>query len=228
MRTITRHSMVVEHEGTDYEVPVIIGPVAEWMEPIVSLDGNELKVTYLVLDDDCRDSPLDDYEGAEFRVFDSGHQRNEWIERNITECAMCGYTEGEHEDHFDHEWEHPNPDIAKAQADGRFFWVERYEHGLVRYALTNESSAVDRQWDVAPACAYLVLDDEWFGGDVTTEQLTEVARSLLEEYTSWCNGDVYGIVHTTVDVTTGAEITTDSCWGFIGSDYAEAEARHEH
>jgi hypothetical protein len=155
MRTSTRRYLLVEHDGREYELQYL-GPLAEWFEPLVTAVGDTLHVTYLAVDEDgggWTDGPFADSEGAEFHLFDSGHDRDDWIDR-----------------HGD------DPDIVAAREQGRFFWVERYEHGRVRYALMGESSAVDRQWDVAPACAYLILDTEW-GGD-----LAQIARDLLNDY----------------------------------------------
>ena len=47
----------------------------------------------------------------------------------------------------------------------------------------------------------------------------EMARSLCEQYNSWCNGDVYGVV-TVVYSPTGELVEEDSCWGYVGHEYA--------
>jgi hypothetical protein len=49
-----------------------------------------------------------------------------------------------------HRYTSPN---TREEVEGceHVFLVERYEHGAVVYGLGGESSAVDRQWDVAPA-----------------------------------------------------------------------------
>jgi hypothetical protein len=201
MRTSTRRYLHVAHDGREYELQYL-GPLAEWFEPLVTAVGDTLHVTYLAVDDDgggWTDGPFADSEGAEFHLFDSGHDRDDWIDR-----------------HGD------DPDIVAAREQGRFFWVERYEHGLVRYALMGESSAVDRQWDVAPACAYLILDTEW-GGD-----LAQIARDLLDDYTSWCNGDIYGVCHVQLNIGSGTEITEDCVWGIVGDNRAESEAKATH
>jgi len=209
MKTITRHAIVVEHDGRDYEVPAM-PPVAEWFDPLVTATSTELHVTYLAVDDDAGGwaNPLDDNEGVTYKLFDNGSERNDWVD---------DFSDGS-----------GDPDVAQAMHEHRFFWLERYEHGLVRYALCSESSVVDRRWDVIEGVGWIMLDKEWFGGDATPEQYIEIARALCEEFTSWCNGDVYGVVHVTLDLITGDEIDTESCWGYIGSDYAEACAREEH
>lgn len=48
------------------------------------------------------------------------------------------------------------------------------------------------------------------------------AKSVLDEYQKWCNGEVYGVVIETFDED-GEHIDTESCWGFIGDEYAEEE-----
>lgn len=199
MKLITRHAMVIEHNGREYEIPQP-GDVAEWMDPLVTERDDGLHVSYLAQDWDAQ-NPWEDDEAIEYRIFDRGYERDEWIDAHN---------------------EDPDPDIAKAMADGRFFWLERYEHGLVRYALINESSQVDRRWDVAHGVGYLILDTDWAG------DLTEIARNLCDTYTSWCNGDVYGIVHVRLDPTTGEVLDEESCWGYIGSEYAEQTMKEEH
>ena len=206
MRTINRRSIAVTHGDKDYEIEYHGEPV-EWIDPVVSEVDGKLHVSYLLLDQDSGHmNPWEeDCSGLEeYRIFDSGHQRNEWV---------------------DDQAEYPDPAIVKAQADGRFFWLERYEHGNVRYAINSESSSVDRQWDVAPGVGYIVLDNEW---GVAEHTLAQHARNMCENYTNWCNGDVYGIVRAVVDLETGETLDEDSCWGYIGSDYAEATMKEEH
>lgn len=59
----------------------------------------------------------------------------------------------------------------------------------------------------------------------------ELARNACEEYTPWLNGDCYGFVVATfeniAEVGDDPEwefVSSDECWGFIGSDYAMEEA----
>jgi len=46
------------------------------------------------------------------------------------------------------------------------------------------------------------------------------AENACEQYTSWCNGDCYGVVVVTCNQD-GSMIDSDECWGYIGSEYAE-------
>lgn len=203
MNIITTRSFIVTHDGTDYTVPDTYGCAAEWFDPLVGTDDKgHIIVTYIAQDDSGdHENPWErDDDSITYRIFDNGHQRDQFMDDQI---------------------ENPDAEIFKAQAEGRFFWLERYEHGLVRYALVNESSQTDRQWDVAHGVGYLILDTDWSG------DLTEIARALCEEYTAWCNGECYGIVNVTLDLL-GEQIDEDTCWGYIGSSYAEQEARDQH
>lgn len=53
----------------------------------------------------------------------------------------------------------------------------------------------------------------------------EYCRGVLEEYSAWVNGEVYGVVVYVIDRETGDRIDEHDheCWGFIGSEYAEDE-----
>lgn len=100
----------------------------------------------------------------------------------------------------------------------RSFLVERYEHGLVRYSVAYTGYYPDRRWDVAMGVAVLTLDDQWEGDD-----LEAIANSLLDEYSDWCNGNVYGVVEerfTLDDAGEWIDDDDDAMWGVIGDDAA--------
>ena len=52
------------------------------------------------------------------------------------------------------------------------------------------------------------------------EAARELAKQACESYTSWLNGDCYGIVTERFDEK-GEFQDDDSCWGFVGFDYAK-------
>lgn len=95
------------------------------------------------------------------------------------------------------------------ESDGcKTFTVGRYEHGLVSFCVHGERTYPDMAWDYG------------FGGVIAipndfTNPL-EAATVILEEYTNWCNGDVYNIF--SVDVNDPDNY--DVCGGFIGYDDA--------
>lgn len=53
----------------------------------------------------------------------------------------------------------------------------------------------------------------------------EYCKGVLEEYNSWANGEVYGVVMYVIDRNTGDCISDhdDECWGFLGCSHAEEE-----
>jgi hypothetical protein len=118
-----------------------------------------------------------------------------------------------------HRYTSPN---TREEVEGceHVFLVERYEHGAVVYGLGGESSAVDRQWDVAPA-GLIGLPADFADPE-------GAARGYLNEYTSWCNGVVYLLVRETYVVTTNVQgarmvehVDYDCVGGFIGTEWAK-------
>mgnify|MGYP001560328080 CR=1 FL=1 len=97
--------------------------------------------------------------------------------------------------------------------------------------------AWDGDWDSRPPDGFIyvtrktVLD--WQGGKRITkakiERVRKSLRAVIEEYERWCNGECYGYtLHEITDDEDGEETETeleDSCWGFIGYEYALEEAR---
>lgn len=98
----------------------------------------------------------------------------------------------------------------------RVFIVDVYSHGMDHFSIANTAPYPDRQWDVAPACVLAVP------ADVTNPR--EWAEGVLETYSSWVNGDVWGIV--TYDVAPDGTLNDyDTIHGYIGHENAEAEAK---
>lgn len=119
-------------------------------------------------------------------------------------------------------------EAQQALDDGRAFFFERYEHGLVRYALQGESSAVDRMWDVTGVAGFMRADGDW-GADVDLEQ---AARETLARYTDWCNGSIYCIVEATYTGDVDEEgvhqyVDYECVGGFIGYDEATEAVKGE-
>lgn len=56
------------------------------------------------------------------------------------------------------------------------------------------------------------------------EKADKYAQSCLDEYIKWCNGDAYGCVVEVFQRNEGDswdQVSEDSCWGFLGSEWAE-------
>ena len=65
------------------------------------------------------------------------------------------------------------------------------------------------------------------------ELAVQYAKGVLEEYSNWCNGNVYGCVVELFEQNNGywagaADPDLEhSCWGFIGDDYAKSALKEE-
>jgi hypothetical protein len=119
-------------------------------------------------------------------------------------------------DRFDGDLEAVQDYLADNQ--GRAFLVECYQHGQDIYALKGSERAnrfPDRRWDVGVAGIITVPTD------VPDDQARGYAAGVMESYTSYVNGDCYGIVELTIDPT-GKVLDEDACWGYLGYDYATA------
>lgn len=102
--------------------------------------------------------------------------------------------------------------------EGHAFLVECYSHGLDSYSLVADGKFYpDRQWDVGIA-GIITLGDDWTNP-------REAAASIMESYTSWCNGDVYGIVERVLHSDGTVDDDGDECWGYLGYEYAVDEAK---
>lgn len=55
----------------------------------------------------------------------------------------------------------------------------------------------------------------------------ELAQEALDSYNSWCAGDCWGVVVETFEICNGEakQLTEDSCFGYVGSEFAESELR---
>lgn len=107
-------------------------------------------------------------------------------------------------------------EMVELVGEDRVFIVEVYSHGLESFSIAGTGLYPDRRWDVAPACVLAVPPD------VTNPR--EWAEGLLQTYTSWVNGDVWGIVSNRV-CKSGRVWGDDAVWGIIGREYAEQEAK---
>jgi hypothetical protein len=58
----------------------------------------------------------------------------------------------------------------------------------------------------------------------------DYAKNVCQEYASWCEGDVWGIVVETfrLEGDHWEPIDSDSCWGFIGTDWAKQALKEEY
>lgn len=98
-------------------------------------------------------------------------------------------------------------------------------------------------WDTARGGAVWVPDacliediESHAEGEARRERVEELARQACEEYTSWCNGDCYGVIVEKfvqngvddLDEPVWEQVEEiENCWGFIGYQYAMKEMEAE-
>jgi hypothetical protein len=96
--------------------------------------------------------------------------------------------------------------------------VHMIDHSGVCYRLGQDSGTCGLM--VATNEALEIRGGKEWAATITDEQLEEWMAGEIDEYSKWANGECYGYV--TRDVN-GVEV--DSCWGLIGYECAEEEAK---
>lgn len=106
-------------------------------------------------------------------------------------------------------------EMVEAVGADHVFIVDVYAHGSEHFSRANTANYPDRQWDVAPACILAVPPD--------ATNPAEYADGVLDVFSKWANGDVWGVIHNYVKAD-GTVVDDDSCYGFIGYKCAEKAA----
>lgn len=115
----------------------------------------------------------------------------------------------------------PEEALTFAKEKGyKVFSLWRYEHGQVMF----KAGELDQSQGYPFNCPFdagiegfvLVSDkvSEW-----TEQTQLEVANSMMEDLTDWCNGSMYGFI---IKDDEGDDL--DSCWGFLGLDNVKEPA----
>lgn len=112
--------------------------------------------------------------------------------------------------------------------------LDLYEHSGCIWSVHN--SGPNCRWDTSGGaatwipndCLRLELDSCTNPQD-RRDMAVKFAEQACEAYTSYCNGDVYGCVVEVFELKDEAwvQVSEDSCWGFIGYDYAEDSLNSE-
>jgi hypothetical protein len=167
---------------------------------LVKIEGDKAKVGYLSFDPDTFYWYFDEFDSGTFY--------------NIGDRGTKKYTplgKEEIEEIFE-------------QNPGRAFWISKYEHGLVRYFRTSNSSLLipDRQWDCGEGVAIFVVPED------ATDPV-KYCDSVMQEFSDWANGHIYGVCTAEYVLRDGEweETSADECWGFIGGDHAEQSLKEE-
>lgn len=119
-----------------------------------------------------------------------------------------------------------------------------FEHGLCKWGVQGSMGNVpDFQWDGVGMAGIWVPDEGLLeeakecpkNSDERKNKMVEWAKGACEEYTRWCNGEVYGVVVRAYkarrrnghlldrqeDYRNDTPVFDESCWGYYGEEYAE-------
>jgi len=114
---------------------------------------------------------------------------------------------------------------------GTAFLLAYYEHGLCNWSLSGEGPQC--RWDSVQCAGVLIYKDPIKYLPKTYQERANMARSFLEEYTTWCNGECYWyrieeeiMCNECGNVKENTEI--DSCGGFIGMEWLAEHLKAEH
>lgn len=188
-------------DGTELEVPFAPSSSMEYREFLLRRTEDKIVLGYLA----------DDSEGATGYYFDEFEQGEFYNLGNHR--VLPKVTKEDPEDLYERLCgEHP----------GRVFLVDVYEHGMSKYSLSGEGP--NCRWDTARGAFIYVAPD-----DATDPEA--YARSVMEEYTDWCNGNIYGTVVVTYERQEDGSWEQvegeDACWGYIGLDSAYEQLKDE-
>jgi hypothetical protein len=96
-----------------------------------------------------------------------------------------------------------------------------YDHSGIAFRVGAQNPfTVDVEWDTARAGIIALKRSEWGNGAESDEKLFEYASNVATEYSEWANGECFGYI---LKDEQGDEV--DACWGFVGMDSVEEEAR---
>jgi len=108
--------------------------------------------------------------------------------------------------------------------------LDCYSHSGEHWSLSGQG--MQCQWDTARGAGVFVPSED-MGEELAKLEPNErkaksrtYAQSFLDTYNNIIGGQVFGCVTQVFDED-GDEVDSDSCWGFIGSDYAEQALKEE-
>lgn len=121
--------------------------------------------------------------------------------------------------HYIHSSDRPDPEdfkeIIRANRR-RVFYVRTAGDG---YKISHQAFIKNAD-DIEEADGYYIAP-----ADVTWPR--KYAAGVMEQYSAWCTGDVWGVCIWTYDATTLELKGRDEVWGFYGQDYAEQELKSQ-
>lgn len=189
---------IILADGTEVEYTLTDAGASHIDVKAVELDNGDIEVRWAAIDDEGLEYNFT--EGDGLTRFGSATERDEHVE-NL---------------------------LAEGVRPEQIFVAEYFEHGNSKYSVladwnewsadqTPERARVSDRWDSAPSVVIVV--DKGDVGGVTDYRAA--ADGLAEEYTSWANGDVYGLYRATIDRDGNEVEEPEAVWNNVGTDWAE-------
>lgn len=143
-------------------------------------------------------------------------------------CFHKRYRLGDKHDYVEADyssWDEVRDAIERKEGPLAGIWsIYMIDHSGVAFRLCRDFGDCDPGgWDSGRVGFMFItekaLKEGWGTKRPSTEELFKIAETDLSEYGKWCNGEVYGYVVTCEDG------DKDSCWGFIGIEWAIESAK---
>jgi hypothetical protein len=170
---------------------------------ILQINGDMARLGVLAMDEDPAD-PLEEFDEGEFYQFN-------W--------------------RYKHDCERPELDDFKRLIRANPGRVMPVDSTVDRYRVSGPALTVsDTKGDPCKAGSIL---DEIDGYYIAPEGVTdpgEYAKGILEKYSNWCQGEVYGVCvweYTKTERGWGLTGQDNECWGFYGWDFAKQQLNEE-
>jgi len=180
------------------------------------MNATAIKLVINFWHDECPDNPLEDgiWKMYSFSRRHSNHVDPEDVGFEYDDDGALG----------------PDKDLQAKLNDGRAFLLDYYEHGQCMWSLSGGGPQC--RWDTSRFAGILLWEAENEGAHPSTaEERTEWAKSAVEMFTSWCNGEVYGYTVEAFRVCECCEqdvelseeeanLDLPSCGGYYSNDFA--------
>jgi hypothetical protein len=98
---------------------------------------------------------------------------------------------------------------------GRVFYVDSMRDG---YSI-GQQATIKNSKDIEDAAGYYIAPKDLKPG----KQAAGYAKGALEQYSQWCEGDVWGVCVWEYNKATLELLDQDEVWGYYGTKYAEQE-----
>lgn len=123
---------------------------------------------------------------------------------------------------------------AKVYAKGRVLCTKGLMKGPDRYYAVTDTG-VNSDMNLSWHEAYTWLESQDVPATPKSKRLgriraaEELAQQALDQYNAWSRGDCWGVIVEELELVDGEwrQVSEDSCWGYVGSDYAEDVMREE-